>query len=105
MEEDVMTIGKAKEEKENVRVSLLTAIGSGGEVFWEGNLLDIPEEYEPLEIIREKWLLGNGIYRMYCAYGKVAEIQNGVEHFQKMIRQTLLLEGMQPELMKQIQVG
>lgn len=100
-----MTIGSVKEEKENVRVNLLAAIGSGGEIFWDGNLQDIPEEYEPLEVIREKWILGNGVYRLYCAYDKVAEIQNGVEHFQKMIRQTLLLEGMQTELMKQIQVG
>lgn len=101
----MLTIGSLKEEKENANVQLLAEVGSGGEIFYEGELKDIPEEYDSLEVVRNKWILGTGIIRIFCHYDQVAVIQNGVEHFRKRIREVLLLEGMQQELMKEVGIG
>ena len=100
----MMTIEMIKKEKENVKVNLYAGDGTKEELFWDGMLQEIPIEYNPLEVRKEDWLLGSSIYRMYFTYEEVAGIQNGVEHFRKMIRRVLLLEGMQPKLLRQIAV-
>ncbi|MBQ9872748.1 MAG: hypothetical protein IJM27_12580 [Eubacterium sp.] len=105
VETGMLTIGRLKEEKENANVQLLAEVGSGGEIFYDGELKDIPEEYDSLEVVRNKWILGTGIIRIFCHYDQVAVIQNGVEHFRKRIREVLLLEGMQQELMKEVGIG
>ncbi|MBR3538048.1 MAG: hypothetical protein IKN79_03125 [Eubacterium sp.] len=98
------TVGSIKETRENTHVRLIAIKPGRKEVFWEGLLKEIPVAYERIDVCKENWLLGSGLFQMFCPYEDVAGVQNGVEAFRRRIRQAVIFSGMEQEMMTMIPV-